>query len=197
MIDFLQPKDGPIAPGQEHREVIYAKDQPEYIPLRTLRGDAIGCPVVSRWSPTAEQRKALAEGKDIFLELLTFRQPLQPIIMYLGDDDSAEEVNLRTKLREGSDSLMVTGGKDHLSADAMKAGKCGFYEALDKHVRDGVIAAAVDIGRHHQELMRHDESRTDEKLRLMIAEAEAEADRNDGREPGTLETRNLPRGFRC
>ena len=93
--------------------------------------------------------------------------------------------------------LMVTGGKDHLSADAMKAGKCGTYEALDKHVRDGVIAAAVDIGRHHQELMRHDESRTDEKLRLMIAEAEAEADRNDGREPGTLETRNLPRGFRC
>jgi hypothetical protein len=34
------------------------------------------------------------------------------------------------------------------------------------------------------ELILHDESRTDEKLRLMIAEAEAEADRNDGREPG-------------
>ena len=34
------------------------------------------------------------------------------------------------------------------------------------------------------ELIRHDESRTDEKLRQMIAEADAEADRNDGREPG-------------
>ena len=53
---------------------------------------------------------------------------------------------------------------------------CGFYEALDKHGRNGVIAAAVDIGRHHQELMRHDESRTDEKLCQMIAAADAEAD---------------------
>jgi hypothetical protein len=33
----------------------------------------------------------------------------------------------------------------------------GFYEALDKHVRNGVIAAAVDIGRHHQELIRMSE----------------------------------------
>ena len=34
------------------------------------------------------------------------------------------------------------------------------------------------------ELMRHDESRTDEKLRQLIAATDAEADRNDGREPG-------------
>ena len=32
---------------------------------------------------------------------------------------------------------------------------CGFYDALDKHVRNGVIAAAVDIGRHHQNLIRN------------------------------------------
>jgi hypothetical protein len=31
---------------------------------------------------------------------------------------------------------MVTGCKDHLSADAMKAGKCGTYDALDKNVRN-------------------------------------------------------------
>jgi hypothetical protein len=34
------------------------------------------------------------------------------------------------------------------------------------------------------ELIRHDESRTDEKLRQMIAATDAEADRDDGREPG-------------
>jgi hypothetical protein len=33
-------------------------------------------------------------------------------------------------------------------------------------------------------LIRHDESRTDEKLRQMIAAADAEADGDDGREPG-------------
>ena len=40
------------------------------------------------------------------------------------------------------------------------------------------LASAVD------ELIRHDESRIDEKLRQLIAAADAEADRNDGREPG-------------
>lgn len=34
------------------------------------------------------------------------------------------------------------------------------------------------------ELIRLDESRTDEKLRQMIAAADAEADGDDGREPG-------------
>jgi hypothetical protein len=34
------------------------------------------------------------------------------------------------------------------------------------------------------ELIRHDESRTDEKLLHAIAAADAEADRDDGREPG-------------
>ena len=34
------------------------------------------------------------------------------------------------------------------------------------------------------ELIHHDESRTDEKLRQMIAAADAEADGDDGREPG-------------
>ena len=40
------------------------------------------------------------------------------------------------------------------------------------------LASAVD------KLIRHDESRIDEKLRQLIAAADAEADRNDGREPG-------------
>ena len=68
---------------------------------------------------------------------------------------------------------------------------CGFYDALDKHVRNGVIAAAVDIGRHHQELIRLDESRTDEKLLQAIAAADAEADRLEGRTPKLGAYRNV------
>ena len=86
MFDYLSPKNGPVVDGLESREIVYAKDQPEYIPLRTLRNDKdpmVG--VVSRWSPTAQQRKAIAEGADIFLELSTFGQPLQPIRMAIGD----------------------------------------------------------------------------------------------------------------
>jgi hypothetical protein len=41
------------------------------------------------------------------------------------------------------------------------------------------------------ELILHDESRTDEKLRLMIAAADAEADRLEGRTPNLGAYRNV------
>ena len=85
MFDYLSPKDGPVIDGMESREVVYAKNQPEYIPLRTLpEGGPMGG-VVSRWTLTPEQRKLVADGADIFLELSTFHGPLQPIRMGIGD----------------------------------------------------------------------------------------------------------------
>jgi hypothetical protein len=85
MYDYLSPKDGPIFEGLEHREIVYAKDQPEYIPLRTLVSIGPDRKVLSRWSLTSKQREAVANGADIFLELSTFGKPLQPIRMMIGD----------------------------------------------------------------------------------------------------------------
>ncbi len=88
MFSYMQPKDGPVIDGLESQEVVYAKDQPEYIPLRTLKHDNVmGC-VVSRWSLTEEQRKAVAEGADIILEQSTIHRPLNPIRMGVGDGKS-------------------------------------------------------------------------------------------------------------
>jgi hypothetical protein len=86
MISYLKPKDGPVINGHESDEIVYAEDQPQYIPLRTLVGSDRDRKVLSRWSPNPEQRKALAEGADIYLQLLTFGDPLQPILMFIGDD---------------------------------------------------------------------------------------------------------------
>lgn len=91
-IDYLEPASVPVVPGAEAQEVVYAKDQPEYNPLRTLVSHDTRRAVLSRWSPTAEQRKAIAEGKDIYLQLLTFHRPLQPILMFIADDGDAEEI---------------------------------------------------------------------------------------------------------
>jgi hypothetical protein len=92
MLSYLQPKDGPVIAGEEGRERVYAQDQPQYHPLRTLvEYDGFGA-VLSRWSPTGEQRKAIAEGKDIYLELLTFHEPLQPILMFVAGDEDAEAI---------------------------------------------------------------------------------------------------------
>lgn len=92
LISVICPKDGPVLIGEEEREVVYAKNQPEYIPLRTLRGMNHEGRVLSRWTPTEEQRKAIAEGKDIFLVLLTFHGPLAPSMMLIGDDSNAQEL---------------------------------------------------------------------------------------------------------
>lgn len=85
MFTYLKPKDGPVIDGLEGKEVVYAEDQPEYIPLRTLVGNDKQRRVLSRWSPTAEQRLAIADGADIYLQLLTFGEPLQPILMLVSD----------------------------------------------------------------------------------------------------------------
>lgn len=87
MFEYLQPRDGPVVDGLEKHECVYAKDQPEYNPLRTLRGNGPMVPVVSRWTLTKEQREAVAAGADIFLELSTFNQPLQPIRVAVSDGD--------------------------------------------------------------------------------------------------------------
>jgi len=81
-MDYLQPFDGPVVLGRESEEVVYAKDQPEYIPLRCLIDDPDGMrKATSRWALTPDQRKKVSEGSDIYLTLATFGNPLQPILM--------------------------------------------------------------------------------------------------------------------
>jgi hypothetical protein len=85
VFDYLAPKDGPVLDGFEDKEIVYAKDQPQYIPLRTLVSAGPDRKVLSRWSLTDKQREAVAKGADIFLELSTYRKPLQPIRMMIAD----------------------------------------------------------------------------------------------------------------
>jgi hypothetical protein len=111
---YLSPADGPVVEGLEAHEVVYAANQAQYNPLRTLRSNTEGCRVLSRWSPTPEQREALAEGADIFLELLTFGFPLQPILMSVGE--------MGTEFVAREFGLPMTGAKAQLSL--AKPSKC-------------------------------------------------------------------------
>jgi hypothetical protein len=85
VFEYLKPRNAPVVDGLESQEVVYAADQPQYIPLRTLRADGNMGALISRWTLTAEQRQAIAAGADIFLELSTFGDPLQPIRMSVSD----------------------------------------------------------------------------------------------------------------
>lgn len=73
----------PVAYDSETRwgisEIVYAKDQPQYLPLPALRWpDGL---VVSRWHPSWKERLLLILGGDVYLGLLTFNNPLQPIML--------------------------------------------------------------------------------------------------------------------
>lgn len=80
MFDYLTPHDGPVVIGLEQFEKVYAKDQPQYRPLRTLPGRD-GDSAIARFSLTEAQRKAIAEGADLYLELLHYGGPLAPSLI--------------------------------------------------------------------------------------------------------------------
>lgn len=61
----------------EQSNVVYAKDQPEYLPLPAHRSED-GC-VSTCWRLSwCERLRLLLSGK-IFLSVLTFNKPLQPL----------------------------------------------------------------------------------------------------------------------
>jgi hypothetical protein len=69
----------PVAPGLDLPEVVYAKDQPQYIPLPAYRYD--DGTVVTRWRLSWRERLAVLFGGSIWLTLLTFNKPLQPVML--------------------------------------------------------------------------------------------------------------------
>jgi hypothetical protein len=67
----------PVLPSHpEAPEVIYAKDQHEYLPLPAVR-DCAGT-VITRWKLTWRERFDILFSGSIWLEQLTFGHPLQP-----------------------------------------------------------------------------------------------------------------------
>ena len=67
---------------------IYAKDQPEYIPLPVHKrlGDETG-QVTSCWQFTWKERLRILFGAKLYWRQLTFNNPLQPVRPSLNFDD--------------------------------------------------------------------------------------------------------------
>jgi hypothetical protein len=75
MFEYLHPADQPVIDGLEKHEIIWAEDQPPYIPLRSLTSKNNERRVLSRWTLTPEQRKAVAEGGRHLLGTSHVRSP--------------------------------------------------------------------------------------------------------------------------
>lgn len=74
-----------ISKSFEEQNVIFAKDQPEYLPLPALKfdnGDIVTC-----WSFSDEEIEKIKETKTLYLSVKTFNKPLQPISLTVEKDD--------------------------------------------------------------------------------------------------------------
>lgn len=69
----------------EGQHVVYAANQPEYQPLPVWKKP--GGAVISRWRLTWRERLAVLLGRDLYVEVLTFGQPLQPIFMAFSESE--------------------------------------------------------------------------------------------------------------
>lgn len=76
----------PVIPrSSEGEPIVFAAGQPGYRPLParvTLRA------VNTEWQPTFNERRALADGARIMLSVLTFGQPLQPVLLAVEGAES-------------------------------------------------------------------------------------------------------------
>ncbi len=68
----------PVIPGMDLEETVFAKHQPQYNPLPAVMVDGR---VISRWKLTWRERFKLLVTGNLWLTLLTFGQPLQPILI--------------------------------------------------------------------------------------------------------------------
>jgi hypothetical protein len=69
----------PVIDGYQKHEVIFAKNQEEYLPLPALVLEGEEKPVVSRWRLDDEERKQIAAGADILLTQNIFTDLYHPV----------------------------------------------------------------------------------------------------------------------
>jgi hypothetical protein len=91
-----------VAPRTGAGEITIAEDQLEYKPLvgalyENQQGHTI---ILTRWRFTAEDRRRIAEGEDLYLGIMTFGAPLQPIDISVGPDRwvSADELESHRRI---------------------------------------------------------------------------------------------------
>jgi len=82
-----------VAPRVGLPEVTLAEEQPDYLPLTVAvwKDPAGQVGVLTRWRPSREDLVRLAAGEDLYISLLTFGQPMQPMVVQVGAEGWAPD----------------------------------------------------------------------------------------------------------
>lgn len=78
-----------VSPDIGLPEVTLAQDQHEYIELTAsvLHFNDGSQGLLTRWRLSEEEKQRLVDGEDLFVTLLTFGQPMQPVHISVGRPD--------------------------------------------------------------------------------------------------------------
>lgn len=91
----------PTPPELDARKVKMAEGQEEYETIEAAVVDHPDFPVggntrVMAFRPTDEERRKISEGADIYVSLLTFGQPMNPLLVLVGKEEAAAVYNVKT-----------------------------------------------------------------------------------------------------
>lgn len=87
MDTIIRPSDKPIVPVLKHLEITIQSSDPAVRPLIALIGTTPERYILTRFTPTDEQRLALSKNGDLFLCIQTHSQPLQPILLFVSEEE--------------------------------------------------------------------------------------------------------------
>lgn len=79
----------PVLPGFESREIIFGKDQPQYLPLPALPSSGEKRCVTSRWRLTFVERLTLLFTGSLYVQQLTYGNKLQPAVLTVSPTAAA------------------------------------------------------------------------------------------------------------
>ena len=65
----------------EGSNVVYGENQPEYQPLPALKRKGNSGEIVTCWELSPDELKQIQETGKIWVSMLTFGQPLQPVLV--------------------------------------------------------------------------------------------------------------------
>lgn len=82
----MTPVDVSPSKPVEGGHVVYAANQPEYNPLPVWRKPQ--GQVISRWRLTWRERIAALFGRHLYVEVLTFGGPLQPVFLTFSEAEA-------------------------------------------------------------------------------------------------------------
>lgn len=89
-MEIADPRIDPrVLPGGSRARVINGPRGDEYRDLPSIvTPDG---KVISRWTPTEAERRAILNGEDLYLTIHTFNTPLQPVLLTVGPIDWTDD----------------------------------------------------------------------------------------------------------